>query len=324
MDPSGDITIAQGTDPPVSATCPRCGYDQSGAIATWVDRCPLQGVCPECGLDFEWARVVRRTRDPLAWSFEHAPRAEGEELPAALRAFATTVGLCLTPWRLWRRMRMEYPIHAKRVGILVVAAVVLLTLALIVARDAVTLIDILSWQTLDTIVHFNSRQWSDIFSQLLVFGASPRDVVPAALWWTIWWFLVPPLFLLLPHSLRRAKVRNAHLVRIFLYSLVLLPLALGALQVPRTALILADFSYHTTRAEQSIIWGAVVLLQVLFFGSLLAFFWSRACRHYLKLPNSFAIGAALSIVALLVTLAIYVIPIALGLVESVRAWPETT
>ncbi|MBX3390375.1 MAG: hypothetical protein KF691_13075 [Phycisphaeraceae bacterium] len=37
--------------------CPCCGYDQSGEVARWRDRCPMDGRCVECGLAFDWRDV---------------------------------------------------------------------------------------------------------------------------------------------------------------------------------------------------------------------------------------------------------------------------
>lgn len=59
----------------VTPTCPRCGYDQSGAIATW-DRinppsCPLAGLCTECGHEFRWADVLRPELNRIPWLYEH-------------------------------------------------------------------------------------------------------------------------------------------------------------------------------------------------------------------------------------------------------------
>ena len=57
-----------------SVICPKCGYDQSGAIATWEDQCPIEGTCPECGLGFAWANIIDPARVDLRWYIEHAPR----------------------------------------------------------------------------------------------------------------------------------------------------------------------------------------------------------------------------------------------------------
>jgi hypothetical protein len=55
----------------LNPSCPRCGYDQSGTVETWTDRCPVYGQCPECGTRFEWAVLLDPTRVDLPWLVEH-------------------------------------------------------------------------------------------------------------------------------------------------------------------------------------------------------------------------------------------------------------
>ena len=57
---------------PHKPICPKCGYDQSGAIATWESQCPMWGVCPECGLEFAWVEVFQPMFNDLRWYTEHA------------------------------------------------------------------------------------------------------------------------------------------------------------------------------------------------------------------------------------------------------------
>ena len=55
--------------------CPKCGYDQSGEIATWESACPMMGLCPECGLEFGWAQVFGQLNEwgsEVDWYAEHA------------------------------------------------------------------------------------------------------------------------------------------------------------------------------------------------------------------------------------------------------------
>lgn len=55
--------------------CPKCGYDQSGEIATWECVCPLKGRCSECGTEFEWAKVyaiLNEWGSCVDWYAEHA------------------------------------------------------------------------------------------------------------------------------------------------------------------------------------------------------------------------------------------------------------
>ncbi len=89
--------------------CPKCGYDQSGEIATWKTQCPVQGRCPECGLEFAWANVLDPDRVELPWYVEHAKTKRellGRTIP--------TLWYLLFPNRYWRRLGMEAPRSLKR------------------------------------------------------------------------------------------------------------------------------------------------------------------------------------------------------------------
>lgn len=44
---------------PPKPRCPRCGYDLSGAVATWKTSCPLEVTCSECGQRFKSIAVFR-------------------------------------------------------------------------------------------------------------------------------------------------------------------------------------------------------------------------------------------------------------------------
>ena len=89
--------------------CPKCGYDQSGEIATWESVCPLNGRCPECGLEFGWADVLDPSRVELAWYVEHA------KTPwQMVRRTIPTLWYLLFPNRYWRRLGMEAPRSVKR------------------------------------------------------------------------------------------------------------------------------------------------------------------------------------------------------------------
>jgi hypothetical protein len=87
-----------------SPICPKCGYDQSGEIATWESLCPIEGRCPECGLSFEWADVINPNRVELEWYIEHA-----KSKWDLLRRTVPTLWYLLIPNRYWSRMRMESP-----------------------------------------------------------------------------------------------------------------------------------------------------------------------------------------------------------------------
>lgn len=90
-----------------STDCPRCGYDQSGVVASWADECPMAGVCSECGLEFEWGDVLNRSRVLLPWLYEHR---RGFSFFHAPR----TMFRVLLPWRFWGSVQMHHKLVVRR------------------------------------------------------------------------------------------------------------------------------------------------------------------------------------------------------------------
>jgi hypothetical protein len=88
--------------------CPKCGYDQSGEIATWETQCPLDGRCPECGLRFAWADVLDPSRVDLIWYVEHAGSKRG-----MLRRTPATLFKLLIPNLYWRQVGVHTRIEFK-------------------------------------------------------------------------------------------------------------------------------------------------------------------------------------------------------------------
>jgi len=82
--------------------CPKCGYDQSGIIDSWVDSCPINGSCAECGLGFAWRDVFDPVRNDLHWYAEHTQSLWG----IIARTPGTLMRLVL-PWYYWRSIGVE-------------------------------------------------------------------------------------------------------------------------------------------------------------------------------------------------------------------------
>lgn len=80
-------------------TCPRCGYDQSGEVAAWTDRCPTEGLCPECGTRFFWADLFDPARQNIRWLVEHAETFRGRA-----QRTVPTLWRMVRPWVFWRRV----------------------------------------------------------------------------------------------------------------------------------------------------------------------------------------------------------------------------
>src|SRR4051812_42242580 len=116
---------------PAPPMCPRCGYDLSGAIATWTETCPLNGLCTECGLTFENRMVLNERLRRQARFFEVA-------MSSLTRACITTGQAALWPWKFWRWVMMEHEVRYGRmlvgVGVGVVMSMLrMLLIALVVA-----------------------------------------------------------------------------------------------------------------------------------------------------------------------------------------------
>lgn len=99
--------------------CPRCGYDQSGAIAVWSDRWPLKALCPECGIASPTGALF--SLGP-AWSFEHARR-------RLVWCWLRTTLIALLPGRLWSELRPEHPIVRRRLAWLAIGWLALMNVA---------------------------------------------------------------------------------------------------------------------------------------------------------------------------------------------------
>lgn len=104
------------THGPANPACPRCGYDQSGVVAAWTDRCPLETRCTECGRFFRWAAVLEPGRTTHRWSIEHAYGPRG-----LLRAAAQTTARAPFPDRYWRSMGLVTPVRPIRIAVLIIA-----------------------------------------------------------------------------------------------------------------------------------------------------------------------------------------------------------
>lgn len=211
-----------------SPSCPRCGYDLSGEVASWGRSepacCPLEITCSECGEEWACRDVLNPAYGRLAGFWEHEPRGR---LPAA---FVRTVGWLVLPFRFWRRVRLHHEVRPWRlVGWVVGLPLMFLVLAM-VARAAffvsiplrglggpgqpgflVSCCDIVTlpfaiWRPGDV-------DWTG--TAMIIGGLAP--LVLAAL-------AYPSMLLILGTSRRLAKLKLAHVARAAAYGLSLIVL----------------------------------------------------------------------------------------------------
>ena len=154
--PSGIIRNVQATSPNTidrarTARCPRCGYDQRGAISTWTESCPLNGVCSECGLEWRWAEVFNPRLHRPRWCVEY-----GRVIAFPWRCVKT---LCVSfwPWRFWWGLQMSHEARWLRIAayLLVIFLAVYAAFAFEVGRVAYQ-----SWRAHDSSLTGMEQFWS--------------------------------------------------------------------------------------------------------------------------------------------------------------------
>lgn len=265
--------------------CPRCGYDQSGLVMTWSASCPMSGTCSECGLEFQWRDVLKPRPFP-AWSYEHG------RLLSLGRWFRTGArAVCLFP--LWRGLRLETAvIPLKLAAMLVLAVVGVAAIAFGGAWLSYGLARVLDIShPLADLLLFLGDWW--IAAVWLFDGL--RE------WWWLavgaaWCLFMPLAYQLLPGTLRRAKVRKVHILRVAAYA-VLGALVLVCVRALLVWCVLCFESYmwdsstweRTTLGvvvEQTIRWRTFGCGLICWF---IAFWWVATAR-YLRLPHAGAVA----------------------------------
>jgi len=247
--------------------------------------------------------------------FEHA-RNRG------FSSFVLTWWKASRPWSFWRWVRMEHEVVPRRLA-LFAALAFLTTYAMMVALEALHF-----WASEVFGGRFNyvylrpANYWGDFASHVFnpfsrarwsrwpVFPIPPLDFV------TLLTFAIVPLsFVLLPRTLRKAKVRRVHVVRVWAYSLAWFPLLfmvnriLGALwevlrhAIPQSSGAARSFSNMVddvlTSSEGWFILGATCGWLVLW--------WSFAARRYLRLPHAAGVGLAMVTLSILLSMLLILI-----------------
>ena len=93
------------------ASCPRCGHSFEGVLDTWTEVCELKHTCTECGLLFELSGVLANQGIP-SWYIE-SEGAVQKDIPKVFKTFC----MAMNPIAFWGAIRMEYPVHPKRIAI---------------------------------------------------------------------------------------------------------------------------------------------------------------------------------------------------------------
>ncbi len=301
------MTRAATDVPAHHPTCPRCGYDQSGVIASWTASCPLVGRCSECGLDFSWRDVLNPRWIVPAWSFEHCRGwwQVGKHLRTCLRAWR--------PWSFWRAMRMELPLRSLRLWRHLAA--MLLAFHLVFAISA-------AWQVWDsqtgwvawwraqglnpdreallaTIDAFVWPYWEVAFLGSSMGSWRPYAIGRFELFLLLWMAATPMGFFILIDTFRRVRVRYVHLWRGLVYSTTAMPL---------WALVLGFCSSEwlgslldTLTTVYAVPWDSIGEITarslIAIAAAWHALFWWTMVRFYLRLPHAEGVAAAMLVIS---------------------------
>lgn len=311
--------------------CPRCDYDLRGEIDTWITECPLVSRCPECGLEVHWNERAGEAPPP-PWSFEHA-------LPQRwplIRAWLGSTARAFLPRTLWRGLRLALPLNFSRLlvmnacflfafyAIAVAVMIAMIALETALERSAVNQVNIaytaakLSYQSaipapLEERLVMEWSRWAFPFFDLGR-GVSPVTL-PMVLVCLVLLPAMPATLAALPFSLRKAKVKGRHLVRLSGYwalwagPLALVPAFFGSIysMIWPLVTILAPPNFAPNApagptwipATLNAIAARSNIVVMVILAVLMHWFWWNACKHYLKLPRPFFVALAQVAIALL-------------------------
>jgi ribosomal protein L37E len=264
--------------------CRKCGYHLYGLTETR---------CPECGQPFTWTEVLddyHRKRKPL---FEYHWR------DRPFRSLAYTWWLALRPRTLWRIIDIHDPPQLRPLAVMGAIALFLLALGSPICMGmSLWLIYSVCWPasgapTAASIADLPSYLWTQL-CEVTYYEA----VIPVAALWAIGLGAL----LILRQSMRRARVRNIHVVRVWAYSVIpIVPTALLAFWVCFLPIFLLEATSSTWSVTRA--WGDTATIVV---GcSFLYAAWSirQGYRHYLRIPHSIAVAVLSQIIAVLATMA---------------------
>ncbi|MFG0329405.1 MAG: hypothetical protein ACF8PN_05835 [Phycisphaerales bacterium] len=270
--------------------CPRCGYDQRGSIRAQIERAedgawPLGGRCAECGLDYETRELLDETEHP--WLFERHWRRR------PVRSAIKTLAMTLRPWRFWREVEMRHegaigPVLALAPFVFVVA---FLCYVIFIAADLASIRP--PPLAVDLFRDFGVILYDLITDLMVSLEVAIRLAIVLSLF-VGWVVFQAAAFAACPISLRRAKARASHIIRIAAYGLLSIALFWSGYILARTVITLvfamAGTEIRLYGAADWLMWLGPPVIWA-------AVWWGFACSRYLRLPRPWLVAITLTGVA---------------------------
>jgi len=265
-------------------TCPLCGYNLRGLA---------EPRCPECGYRFAWSEVLDRSHiHPFL--FEHHPERN-------FRSFWRTLFAGLNPIRFWRSVLPTHEPKAWRIVIYWVLGVVLMLGGVLGAGIAAAVWEFRDSRSYPSSILLPTLSSADIVRTMFETNRGRVLAVVASLAaiLAIWPWLTVAILSIFRISMRRARVRQSHVLRCVIYSFDGGPWAgliacLGFLIVP-------PLSGDIVHLNDTCGW-IVCIAAILWF--IMSIRLAIAYRNYLKFDHPIATVAVAQFIAVLTLLAI--------------------
>jgi hypothetical protein len=199
--PAADPSASAATSPnweqiTRDITCPLCGYNLRGLTTP---------VCPECGHHFDWPAVLNPDQNIHPYLFEHHPRRN-------VSSFLKTFFGQFEPFKFWQKVKPTQPIRIGRLwAYWAICTVVCLLPALLVIAIRIRMwISLTASQpSLPAALHH--------IRYLIAYDGTIRGVLVGCLLWAIFPLLTFLSLRVFAQSMRRAKVKPAHVFRCAIY-----------------------------------------------------------------------------------------------------------
>lgn len=265
-------------------TCPKCGYDLSGAVRSWTDRCPTKGVCSECGLEFNWGVLLLPLMHGTIELLDSATRPN-------VHCLLHSVLRCYRPWKLWPEavlgdhFRLRRTVLVALVGAMATHAMLLL-LAQVIEYTLIVIFSIAhkDWWELEYILEtplFTYRDWGSTY------GEYDFGIAWAAL--VLTWSLMTAALAFAPSSqvgAFRMEVRDW--LRVWLHSFPTLPIVVSLVGLFGLVQLLP------TRAPY--LDELIVAFRLTFLVGWFALWWAFAYERYFDVDRPWIRGLAMSLI----------------------------
>ncbi len=264
------------------ARCPRCEYDLSGTVETWKGAPPpTEGTCSECGLRVVWAKVLAEPVPPR-WFVEGSPH-------FSLWRATLTAFMIFRPIAFWKRVELAHRVRLWRPTLMLAA---LLT-AVIGGRVALqAIVGRFPW--LEGVLTVTSAPFMPPRTAITPLLYDTHFLLGIVIYGIALPWVLLALSVVIGESLKKAKVRPKHLVRVALYNSMAIPMLIFLFSaLGLTATLLGETAWKG-------VWPAaftpvIVILEgtwtILYLVYTFVWWWS-AYHNYMHLRRAF-IGALL-------------------------------